>query len=122
MPHGLKKWQLNTLINGIIFLIFGFYNEKNELFLSSSSQVAKVGEVEMTLTSTEFSILRLLMLNTGSRVTKEEISLKVLGKPLQAFDRSIDMHVSNLRKKISAVAPGDKIKTLRGVGYMLLPE
>ena len=92
----------------------------NELFLSSSSQVAKVGEVEMTLTSTEFSILRLLMLNTGSRVTKEEISLKVLGKPLQAFDRSIDMHVSNLRKKIAAISNIEKIKTIRGVGYMLL--
>ena len=92
----------------------------NELFLSSSSQVAKVGEVEMTLTSTEFSILRLLMLNTGSRVTKEEISLKVLGKSLQAFDRSIDMHVSNLRKKIAAISNIEKIKTIRGVGYMLL--
>ena len=92
----------------------------NEIYLSSSSQVAKVKDVEITLTSTEFSILRLLMLNAGSRVTKEEISLKVLGKPLQAFDRSIDMHVSNLRKKISAISPREKIKTIRGVGYMLL--
>ena len=53
-------------------------------------------------------------------MTKEEISLKVLGKPLQAFDRSIDMHVSNLRKKIAAISNIEKIKTIRGVGYMLL--
>ena len=76
----------------------------NGIFLSPSSQLAKVDDVELTLTTTEFLILRLLMLNAAQRVTKEEISLKILGKPLQAFDRSIDMHVSNLRKKISAVA------------------
>ena len=92
----------------------------NGIFLSPSSQVAKVDDVELVLTSTEFLILRLLMLNAAKRVTKEEISLKVLGKPLQVFDRSIDMHVSNLRKKISSVNLGEKIKTIRGVGYMLI--
>lgn len=94
----------------------------NNIFLSASSQQAKVGDIEISLTSTEFSILRLLMLNAGSRVTKEEISLKILGKQLQAFDRSIDMHVSNLRKKMGAVSVQEKIKTIRGVGYMLLPN
>lgn len=92
----------------------------NGIFLSISRQVAKVGDVEMNLTSTEFSILRLLMLHAGNRVTKEEISLKILGKPLQAFDRSIDMHVSNLRKKIAGISVREKIKTIRGVGYMLM--
>jgi len=92
----------------------------NGILLSPSSQLAKVDDVELTLTTTEFLILRLLMLNAAQRVTKEEISLKILGKPLQAFDRSIDMHVSNLRKKIGAVAVDEKIKTIRGVGYMLI--
>ena len=92
----------------------------NGIFLSPSSQLAKVDDVELTLTTTEFLILRLLMLNAAQRVTKEEISLKILGKPLQAFDRSIDMHVSNLRKKIGAVVVDEKIKTIRGVGYMLI--
>lgn len=91
----------------------------NGIFLSPSSQSAKVDDEVLSLTTTEFSILRLLMLNAAKRVTKEEISLKVLGKPLQAFDRSIDMHVSNLRKKIAGVAHDEKIKTIRGVGYML---
>ena len=59
-------------------------------------------------------------IDDGPIYDKEEISLKILGKPLQAFDRSIDMHVSNLRKKISAVAVDEKIKTIRGVGYMLI--
>ncbi|OJF70242.1 DNA-binding response regulator [Alteromonas sp. V450] len=88
--------------------------------LSPSSQVAKIDDIPLTLTSTEFLILRLLMLHAGHRVTKEEISLKVLGKPLQAFDRSIDMHVSNLRKKIAEITINEKIKTIRGVGYMLM--
>tara|TARA_B100000953_G_C17814222_1_gene356357 strand:- start:171 stop:629 length:459 start_codon:yes stop_codon:yes gene_type:complete len=94
----------------------------NDIFLSPSSQLAKIENTEMALTSTEFSTLRLLMLNAGNRVTKEEISLKVLGKPLQAFDRSIDMHVSNLRKKMAKVTAQEKIKTIRGVGYMLMPN
>ena len=94
----------------------------NDIFLSPSSQLAKIENKEMALTSTEFSTLRLLMLNAGNRVTKEEISLKVLGKPLQAFDRSIDMHVSNLRKKMAKVTAQEKIKTIRGVGYMLMPN
>ncbi|MDB2331111.1 response regulator transcription factor [Alteromonas sp.] len=92
----------------------------NDIYLSTSSQQAKVFDIALTLTTTEFSILRLLMLNASSRVTKEEISLKVLGKPLEAFDRSIDMHVSNLRKKIGAITSEEKIRTIRGVGYMLL--
>lgn len=90
-----------------------------EVLLSPSRQFVSVRGEEIALTSSEFSILRLLMLNVGQRVTKEEISQKVLGKPLQAFDRSIDMHVSNLRKKMAAVSPSEKIKTIRGVGYML---
>ena len=94
----------------------------NGIFLSPSRQQVKINDTALELTTTEFMVLRLLMLNAAQRVTKEQISLKVLGKPLQAFDRSIDMHVSNLRKKISAVVPRDKIKTLRGVGYMLLVE
>ncbi|GMM69562.1 envelope stress response regulator transcription factor CpxR [Alteromonas sp. MTD1] len=92
----------------------------NGVHLSPSSQTANVDGEPLSLTSTEFSILRLLMLHAAKRVTKEEISLKVLGKPLQAFDRSIDMHVSNLRKKINAVSVDEKIKTIRGIGYMLL--
>ena len=60
------------------------------------------------------------MINRGSLVSKEDISEKVLGRKLAAFDRSIDMHVSNLRKKLAAFSPEEKIKTLRGAGYLYL--
>jgi two-component system response regulator CpxR len=104
--------------------------------LSSSSvqQNLKLGNVELfppaqqvfcadnivELTGTEYSILHLLMVNQGNLVSKEEISEKVLGRKLAAFDRSIDMHVSNLRKKLAAFSPEEKIKTHRGAGYLYL--
>ena len=72
------------------------------------------------MTGTEFSILHLLMLNAGMLVTKKEISEKVLAKKMMTYDRSIDMHVSNLRKKIAAVNAEEKIKTIRGSGYLLI--
>ncbi|MGX5175275.1 response regulator [Aliikangiella sp. IMCC44653] len=72
-------------------------------------------------TSTEFEILTLLMKNAGHLVTKENISEHCLGKKLQPFDRSIDMHLSNLRKKLGDFQPNKpRIKTVRGSGYQYL--
>jgi two-component system response regulator CpxR len=76
-------------------------------------------ETPVTLTQTEFDLLHLLLLTPGQLVTRSEISSKVLGKPLSQWDRSIDVHVSNLRKKLGAGPAGsDRIKTLRGSGYI----
>ncbi|WP_299083752.1 response regulator transcription factor [uncultured Paraglaciecola sp.] len=74
------------------------------------------------LTSTEYSILYLLMVNQGSLVSKQDISKKVLGKNLSAFDRNIDMHISNLRKKLAVFSSDEKIKTHRGAGYRYLVQ
>ncbi len=62
---------------------------------SGSSSVRTI-----SLTQTEFDLLHLLLLTPGKLVTKSEMSLKVLDKPLSQWDRSIDVHLSNLRKKI----------------------
>ena len=91
----------------------------NGIALSASKQQATCHGHELTLTSTEFLILRLLMLHAGHLVSKDDISLKVLEKPLATFDRSIDMHVSNLRRKIAEFAEDEKIRTIRGAGYLL---
>jgi two-component system response regulator CpxR len=88
--------------------------------LSPSTQQVTCSGHELELTGTEFSILQLLMINQGKLVTKNDISEKVLGRKLAAFDRSIDMHVSNLRKKLSVHSSDEKIKTLRGAGYQYL--
>ena len=72
------------------------------------------------LTGTEFSILQILMIHHDHLVSKDVISEKALGRKLVAFDRSIDMHVSNIRKKLANFSPGAKIKTIRGAGYLFL--
>jgi two-component system response regulator CpxR len=88
--------------------------------LSPASQQVTCAKNLVKLTGTEYSILHLLMINQGSLVSKQDISEKVLGRKLAAFDRSIDMHVSNLRKKLAAFSSDDKIKTHRGAGYLFL--
>ena len=92
----------------------------NQVTLSVSRQTVTCHGETVSLTGTEFGILHLLLMNAGSLVTKEDISDKVLGKPLQAYDRSIDMHVSNLRRKLAAAGDEEKIKTIRGSGYLFM--
>ena len=77
----------DTIILGDVTLDLG----KHQLHLQ--------GE-EIILTSTEFSILAILLRNAGSVVSKEQLSEKALARKLTAYDRSMDMHVSNLRKKL----------------------
>ncbi|KAB0481683.1 DNA-binding response regulator [Vibrio sp. HI00D65] len=80
------------------------------------------GEI-IDLTTTEFALLSHLIQNPGQVITKEALSLDVLGKRLAAFDRAIDMHISNLRKKIPERSDSkSRIKTLRGRGYLLVEE
>ncbi|WP_027250594.1 response regulator [Photobacterium halotolerans] len=75
--------------------------------------------VEMT--ATELALLSHLIRHPGTVVTKQDLSLEVLGKRLAPFDRAIDMHVSNLRKKLPAREDGKpRIKTLRGKGYLFV--
>ena len=77
----------------------------------------------VTLTSTEFNILEVLARNVGSPVTKKTLSELGLGRPLAAFDRSIDVHVSSIRQKLGNLADGRScIVTVYGVGYQLVPE
>jgi DNA-binding response OmpR family regulator len=73
----------------------------------------------VAMTSTEFGVLEALMQRAGNVVSKSELSTEVLGRDLSRYDRSLDMHVSNLRKKLGARHDGDeRIKTVRGVGYL----
>lgn len=77
----------------------------------------------LDLTSTEIALLSYFVQNPGKVVSKEDLSLDVLGKRLAPFDRAIDMHVSNLRKKLPEKSDGKpRIKTLRGRGYLFVEE
>ena len=84
-------------------------------------QTAMYGEENLNLTDYEFKILYLLLKSKGNIVTREELSLEVMGKQLSPFDRSLDMHISNLRRKLpERESKLPWFKTLRGKGYLLV--
>jgi two-component system response regulator CpxR len=71
------------------------------------------------LTNVEYEILVLLLGSAGRVVRREELVRSALGRELSLFDRSIDMHISHLRKKLGHhVGEVERIKTVRGVGYV----
>jgi|SRR5579871_3312048 len=75
--------------------------------------------VALDLTSVEFDLLVALMSVAGGIVTREDLTRKVLGRDLSPFDRSIDTHIYNLRKKIGNLPNGtERIKAVRGAGYV----
>jgi two-component system response regulator CpxR len=86
--------------------------------LDSAAHVVTSQDIPLELTSVEFKLLELLMRSAGEVVAREEIAEKVLGRKLLSFDRSIDTHVSNLRRKLDTTGDGDPIKTIRGTGYI----
>jgi two-component system response regulator CpxR len=98
-----------------------------------ASDLLAVGDVEMDLgtrtvrrdgetidlTVVEYDILEKLLRSPARIVTRQSLVKDVLGRVLSPFDRSIDMHISNLRKKLGHVVDGvERIKTVRGVGYI----
>jgi two-component system response regulator CpxR len=84
-----------------------------------AARVVCRGGEPVELTSVEFSLLEMLLRSAGQVVTREQIAHDVLGRQFFPYDRSIDMHVSKLRRKLGdAPSGGDRIKTIRGVGYV----
>lgn len=93
------------------------------LMLWPESRRAEWQGQPMDLTSTEFNLLEVLVRHAGRVVSKAELSLEGLGRPLNRFDRSIDVHVSSLRQKLGLRESGDSwIQTVRGRGYQLVRE
>jgi len=85
---------------------------------SNTRNVQRSGEV-IELTGVEYDLLEILLRFAGQIVKREDLMKEVLGRELSPFDRSIDMHVSNLRKKLGHQVGGlERIKTIRGVGYI----
>jgi DNA-binding response OmpR family regulator len=80
--------------------------------------VSRCGE-PVDLTSVEFCLLEMLIRRAGQLVPREELMQSVLNRALSPYDRSIDVHISKLRKKLGSDSSGmDRIKTVRGVGYL----
>jgi len=92
------------------------------LTIDPSSRVALIGNNTLELTSTEFNLLYLLAERVGSLVSKEHLSEQALGRQLARYERSIDMHMSNLRKKLAQHNADQLLTTIRGQGYQLTPQ
>jgi len=88
--------------------------------LEPSALKVWVHEAEVSVTSVEFSLLEALMRNAGQVMTREDLTERVLGRKLGPFDRVIDVHVSNLRKKLGRFSSEELIKAVRGAGYLFV--
>jgi len=88
------------------------------LELDKLRRKVSIDGAEIEMTTAEFDLLDLLLKRAGQIVAREEIAQLILGRPLNHNDRSIDMHVSNLRRKLGgAGSDTGRIKAIRGVGY-----
>lgn len=90
----------------------------DDLELNHGSRTLVMSGEPVELTSTEFSILYELLQHRGEVVSKRDLYKSALGREPVPHDRSVDMHVSNLRRKLGPDPRGDnRIETIRGIGY-----
>jgi DNA-binding response OmpR family regulator len=93
----------------------------DDIRLDRTAREAWVNKKPIDLTSVEFSLLEALLHHAGQVVTREHLTETVLGRKLGPFDRVIDVHVSNVRRKLTQAADaGERIKAIRGSGYLFV--
>jgi two-component system response regulator CpxR len=87
--------------------------------LDGGTRTARCAGKLLDLTTVEFDLLAVLMRAAGSTVSREDLVRNVLGRDFSPFDRSIDTHVCNLRRKLGPLEDGgERIKGVRGAGYL----
>ncbi|WP_281184877.1 response regulator [Trichlorobacter lovleyi] len=92
-----------------------------DLVLDPGRRTVLQGERPVVLTSIEFSVLELLLAQAGRVISRDDICSQALGRQLNSFDRSIDVHVSSLRRKLGPAGDSsERIKSVRGIGYIYL--
>jgi two-component system response regulator CpxR len=90
-----------------------------DVSLETGSRTAYLRDRHLDLTGVEFDLLYTFLKEPGTVLKREDLVRRILGRELSPFDRSIDMHVSNLRKKLGPKKDGgERIKSIRGVGYL----
>lgn len=89
-----------------------------DMELDPASRRVVVGGTPVELTGAEFNLLALLVRDAGRVVSKESLAEEGLGRPLQAFDRRIETHMTQIRRKLGPLPDGSaRIQTVRGTGY-----
>ena len=91
----------------------------SRLQLDQTQRICQIDGIELQVTGTEFDLLVALLRQKGEVVSKAWLSEHVLQRELQPFDRSLDVHVSRLRKKLQPFHD-EPIKAIRGKGYQLV--
>ena len=91
----------------------------DDIELDKGSRMARRAGQNLDLTTVEFDLLELFLNSAGSVLSREEMVRTVLGREFSPFDRSMDTHVSNLRRKLGPKGDGsERIKGVRGIGYL----
>jgi len=89
-----------------------------DVVLDPGSRIVKCSGRAVELTAAEFDLLEVLLKAAGSVVTREDLTHQALGRRLSPYDRSIDVHISSLRKKLGTGGKDvERIRTIRGIGY-----
>jgi two-component system response regulator CpxR len=88
--------------------------------IDPAARDAWMDSIPLELTSVEFTLMETLLRDAGHVVTREQLTETVLGRKLGPFDRVIDVHISNLRKKLGRAHGEERIKAVRGSGYMFV--
>ena len=126
LPKPFNPRELLARLRAILRRVEGSIHEGlperivvDDVELVSAARSVAVGGIPVALTSLEFDLLAALLSEAGRTVRKEDLSEKVLERKLSPYDRSLDMHISNLRKKLGLRADGsERIKTIRSAGYI----
>jgi two-component system response regulator RstA len=129
MPKPFSPRELLARIRAVIRRAWSKAGPRSErvqvrdLVLDPGSRTARLGEEQISLTSYEFDVLLALAERAGRVLSREQLMELARGSADEAFDRSIDVHVSRLRQKLGDDPKNPRwIRTVRGVGYQLLTE
>jgi len=92
-----------------------------DLVLDPAARTVRQDGTLIDLTDVEFTLLDVLMRAPGKVIEREALAEAVLGRKFNPFDRSLDMHISRLRRKLASDGNSDdRVKTIRGTGYQLV--
>lgn len=93
--------------------------QRGGLTIDFASRTVSYGKRLLDLTAIELSLLETFLLSPGVVLTREDLVARVFQRPFHPLDRSLDMYVSRLRRKLHSATPlGDHIKTIRSSGYL----
>ena len=127
LPKPYNPRELLARIKAILRRTFSLTKTQNKpeilaaggFTLNTGKLSAEYNGSPLVLTVVEFNLLEMLMKSAGDSVSREDLAQHVLGRELSPFDRSIDVHISNIRKKTGGA---ESIKSIRGAGYLMTPD